>query len=269
MATPLLLYTPLLLLPTAAAWHAPAARPHTLRSRCCVSSAAEDDGDVEDGLRVGDLLAEIASRQLRELSPEDMLARDERIIDAMLANGVNSMFAELAELDADLSLVERNTSAVLRSELERAEAQVLERYDAELASLQESALPLKQELREEMLRTLQAIRTYSPREVENPTPFYFGRRNEVRPKAAAMRDPLYLTCERAAAAAGALLFVAVADAALGAPGSCDAALGAADRELLVNVWRVAFAAAAATYLSTVSVLLTKTEFNQFVEPRDD
>ena len=258
-----------LLLRTAVACHAPAPRlPHathpygTPRSRCCVSSAADDDGDVADGVRTGDLLAEIVSRQLRALSPEEMRARDERIIDAVLANGVTSMFAELADLDAELSLVERNATATLRAELERVEAQVLERYDATLASLESSALPLKRELREEMLRTLQAIRTYSPREVENPTPFY-GRRNEVRAKAAAMRDPLYLACERAAAAAGALLFVAVVDAALGSP-------GAGARDLLANAWRFSFAAAAAAYLSTVSALLTKPEYNQFVEPsRDD
>ena len=142
------------------------------------------------------------------------------------------------------------------------ETRVLERYDVELAELQAAALPVKRELRDEMRRTVAAIRA-RPRSVENPTPFY-GRKNEVRSKAAATRDPLYRRCEQAAAAGALLLYVAVADAVFG-----PALVSTEAHELAVTAWRASFATVAAVYLMTVSALLTKPEFNQFVPPSDD
>ena len=114
----------------AISWHAPlrpaAVSSCSYRVGCPRAQSASDDAADGAGMsfRTGDLLTEIVSRQLKELSPEEMLARDERIIDAMLANGVAELYAELAELDESLGLVEHNSSAAMRSELERVETSV-------------------------------------------------------------------------------------------------------------------------------------------------
>ena len=210
---------------------------------------------------MGDLLAELATRQLKELSTDELRARDERIIDAVLANGVAELYGQLADLDEGLGLVERNSSAALRTALQDVESSVLRRYDLELAELQAAAAPVKEDLRREISRTVEAIGpTAHPARPRTP-PFY-GRKNEVRAKAAAMRDPLYPPCELAASASGACC------SSPSSMRSCfSSALGDAS-DLAVTAWRP-FALTAAIYISSVSALLAKPEFSQFVEPIDE
>jgi hypothetical protein len=221
------------------------------------------DGPSPDGLSLGDLLAEIASRQLNTLPPEELVARDERTIDAMLEAGNEELESELAELVKALGEVEQNTTAVLRSELRSVQADLLQRFDVQASELREAAVPAKEALREDMRRTLAAIRAANPDSgVGELSPFY-GRRDEVRDKIAVVRSPVYRMCEASAAVASLLLIIAVLDA-IAAP------FGPLERgnlhELAVVVWRVAMAATTLVYLGSVTSLLTTPEFNQFIDP---
>ena len=62
-----------------------------------------------------------------------------------------------------------------------------------------------------------------------------------------------------------LLYIAAADAAFGSALN----LSREARELAFTVWQVSFATVGAVYLTTVSALLTKPEFNQFAQPGND
>ena len=226
------------------------------------SEPSEDDGPSSSGLTFGDILAEVVARQLSELSLDELIARDERVIDAMLQSAAAELDVEAATLNQELGAVSRNTTAALRSELSAAQARVLDRFDAEAVELGAASAPYREALRDEMQRTLEAILARRPLEPSEALSFY-GRRGEVRDRAAAVRSPLYLACEGSAAVAGVLLLVAMLDIV-----SSTLGVGSRDElhELLVMAWRVAMAATAGVYAGTVATLLTTSEFNQFVRP---
>ncbi|KAL1515968.1 hypothetical protein AB1Y20_002583 [Prymnesium parvum] len=214
--------------------------------------------------RVGDLLAEIAARQMAKLPPEEMLARDSRTLDAIVDAGMAELYQQLAELDDGLGKVEANVSVALRGELDKLEARVLEGYDETLATLGEQTRPARDELREEMRRTIAAMQA-APRSAENPVPFY-GRRKDTAVVSSSAGGSAYRACEQAAAAGFVLLTIA---ALFNVPfGSWLASMNEEAYEWAVVLWKVLFSTCAAVYMITISILLTKSEYNQFVEPED-
>jgi len=70
-----------------------------------------------DSLSMGDVLAEVMSRQLAKVDP--MQLADARI-DTLLDLGANELSQVLDSLDSELDGIERNTTALLRAEMDAA-----------------------------------------------------------------------------------------------------------------------------------------------------
>jgi hypothetical protein len=159
----------------------------------------------EDGtsISIGDVLAEIASRQLVDVDPFE--AADARL-DTLLHIGASELNQVLENLDNDLDNVQRNMSESLRVEMEAVQEGFMQRLDAATAALDAETAPTREYIR----RAVQEERRAAAEEAERAGMSGPERARALARIAAAKERPVVIWCERSASALGLMAFLAVA-----------------------------------------------------------
>eukprot|EP00962_Isochrysis_galbana_P028450 scaffold8995_cov120-Isochrysis_galbana.AAC.1 len=219
-------------------------RFHAARCRSTFASGKmdprpDDETPEDDGsLSIGDVLAEIASRQLADVDPFE--AADARL-DTLIYIGATDLNDVLASLDSDLDNVQRNMSESLRTEMGAIQEGFNQRLDAATAALDAEIAPTREYIRRAVQEELRAAAAYAEKaDMSGPE-----RARALTKIAAAKERPLVIWCERSASALGLMAFIAVAGLLLKVPVAPPLQWG----------WTLATSSAMAVYLATVARII--------------
>lgn len=240
--------------------------------RACATGGGSDDEradgpDEGEGLTIGDLLAEVAARQARELPPGALLEVMESSIDALLEGGAAELDEAAAILSAELEFVGSNMSAALERKLGEAEVQALRRLQATTRALQDGMItPARAAIAGELDTLNRTTSEYEALKAEDTGRLGSrprrGRGPQAAPLPSGASSALVRACEVSASALGLLFFLA----ALGAVGGLEGLVGGDAYRSLVLGWRAALGASLAVYAAALLRLLGAQRGDAVAEP---
>lgn len=172
----------------------------------CDASSFDGDCSAAGGgslnVSIGDVLAEVASRQLSDVDPLEMAGVR---IDTMLDIGAYELSQVLDRLDRNLSSVGENTSGALRVEMDAVQQQMMQRFDNVTEALSAQSASTREFVRHALGEELQA----TSNDVEQIAPLAPERLRTLQRIAEARDRPVVLLCQASASLLGLMAGVAV------------------------------------------------------------